>query len=119
MASDRYSKEFGRRVKKLRLEHDWSRRQLAERLDVHPAQISRYEAGESAPSLWVLRGLCEAFHVTADELVFGARRRAGGELEPLFTAIQALPAAEKKTVREVLEALIARFDQKRLRRKKK
>lgn len=64
----------------------WSQSQLADRLDVESMQVSRWERGESTPSLPSLRRLADAFGCTLDELVprpagTAIRRDHGGVYE--------------------------------------
>lgn len=58
----------------LRKEKGLTQSELAERMDVSRQAVSRWEAGESAPSTENLRRLCELYDVPLDELFNGSRR---------------------------------------------
>ena len=60
---------FSERIKELRLENNWSLRNLAERIDVSPVAISRWERGIRLPNIENLKQLAVVFNVTTDYLV--------------------------------------------------
>lgn len=55
--------ELGSKIKKIRTEKKLSMRQLAEKLDVSQAHISKMEKGENLPSLPLLQKMAEVFGV--------------------------------------------------------
>ncbi len=59
----------GKRLRQLREAHGYSRRQLAEAIDVAESQIVRYEAGENDATGDVLARLARFFDVSVDYLL--------------------------------------------------
>lgn len=53
-----------------RYEKCWSLEEVAERIDVDPATVARWEKGESTPRPANLRQLCKLFGKTVRELGF-------------------------------------------------
>ena len=85
---------------------------LAERAGVNVSQLRKYEAGGSEPSLSALRRLAVALSCTTDALVFGDDPRLPDDqaLRLAFEATAFLDDAERATVRELLDAFIARHN---------
>ena len=61
--------EFGRKLKKLRLEHRENQAALAEILGVSVAQISEMENGNKSTTLEKFALICEHYQVSADYLL--------------------------------------------------
>ena len=59
----------------LRKEKGLTQPQLAEKIGVHVAQVRRYEAGTSQPTLDVIRAIAVALGISADELLFAKDER--------------------------------------------
>ena len=62
--------KFPEHLAQLRKGRGFTQPQLAEKIGLHVAQIRRYEAGTSQPTLDVIRSLAVALGVSADELLF-------------------------------------------------
>lgn len=60
---------FGDRLKRLRIEHNLTQEQLAQRVGVLKASISSYELGKQYPTINTLIKLCNLFDVSADYLI--------------------------------------------------
>ena len=60
---------LGTKLKNLREQNGYSRKQIAELLDISPAAIGFYETGERLPSLSVLTKLCAYYKTSADYLL--------------------------------------------------
>lgn len=67
MATDR----VGESIRELRDERGWKQRELAERLGVSPFTVSRWERGDSTPSLARLNEIADTFGVTLTDLIEG------------------------------------------------
>ena len=67
--------DFANRLVTLRKDRALTPQVLADRSGVHIAQIRRYEAGNSQPTLHVLRNLALALSVSTDALVFAEADR--------------------------------------------
>lgn len=64
--------QFNETLAMLRKSRGLTQEQLAERLGVSRQAIARWEAGETAPDVKILRNLCEIFGISADVLLNGA-----------------------------------------------
>lgn len=60
---------LGSRIKELRLQHNYTQKDLAEKLYVTPKMISFYELGQRAPSDDVKIEICKIFNVSLDYLL--------------------------------------------------
>ncbi len=106
--------DFPQRLAALRKERSLTQTTLADTVGVHVSQIRRYEAGESTPTLDVLRQLAIALSVSADTLVFDENERGpDDDLRLQFEATQRLTDDEKQTVKRVLEGLLLAHEAKR------
>ena len=98
--------KFEEKLVKLRKEHKLSQEQLAEKLGVSRQAISRWEAGETTPDLANLRGLCDAFGVSADSLI------REGEVERVLSqpceAMTKKPK-QRKQIAHLISALCAQI----------
>jgi transcriptional regulator with XRE-family HTH domain len=91
-----------------------TQQQLAERIGVHVAQIRRYEAGTSQPTLDVVRSLAVALGVSADELLFAKDERGpDASLKLQFEAVSRFDPETKKVVQQVLDSMILQQEARR------
>jgi transcriptional regulator with XRE-family HTH domain len=98
----------------LRKQKGMTQQQLAERIGVHVAQIRRYEAGTSQPTLDVVRSLAVALGVSADELLFAKDERGPDEaLKLQFEAVTRFDPESKKVVQQVLDSMILQQEARR------
>lgn len=105
---------FQQRLAALRKQKGLTQLALAEDVGVHVSQIRRYEAGESAPTLDVLRKLAIALSVSADALVFDQDERGpDDDLRLQFEATNRLSPDEKHVVRTVIESILLSHEAKR------
>lgn len=61
--------EFNEKLQKLRTSDNLTQEELAEKLYVSRAAISKWESGRGYPSIDSLKALAKYFHVTIDELI--------------------------------------------------
>ena len=61
--------EFNEKLQKLRTNENLTQEELAEKLYVSRAAISKWESGRRYPSIDSLKAIAEYFHVTIDELI--------------------------------------------------
>jgi transcriptional regulator with XRE-family HTH domain len=109
------AREFGIRVTRFRERQQLSITQLASRLGVDYMQVSRYEKGQSLPSLDTAVRLAGALEVSLDELV--AETEPSSEPpEPLFRnkrllermrGLESLPPERQELALRVLDTVIA------------
>jgi len=67
--------KIGRFIADMRKEQGLTQRQLAETLDVSNRTISKWECGDGLPDLANVLPLCDALGITADELLYGERKK--------------------------------------------
>jgi transcriptional regulator with XRE-family HTH domain len=99
-------KEFGKRLRDVRLDRSLSMKQLAARSDVSLTSLGRYERGNIVPGLDVALALSKALDISIDYLATGeGSRRQSASQSPrvlrIIEAIECLPAE----IRESLAAL--------------
>lgn len=108
------SMHFPARLIQLRKAQGLTQQALAETAALHVNQIRRYEAGTAQPTLDALIRLAKVLHVRLDDLVFAENGRGpDDDLALQFEAVSQFSAAEKQTVRELLEGLILKHTARR------
>lgn len=60
---------FGKILRQLRDERNWSQKQLADKLGISDSQVAHYETEDRLPSLQVLIDISRTFGVTTDYLL--------------------------------------------------
>jgi transcriptional regulator with XRE-family HTH domain len=105
---------FPEHLAQLRKERGFTQPQLAEKIGLHVAQIRRYEAGTSQPTLDVIRSLAVALGVSADELLFAKDERGPDDaLKLQFEAVSRFDPESKKVVQQVLDSMILQQEARR------
>ena len=66
--------ELGQRVRQFRVEFGMTGAELARKIGVDQSTVSQIEIGRNAPSVQVLKRLCEIFECSSDVLIFGEER---------------------------------------------
>jgi len=98
----------------LRKEKGLTQPQLAEKIGVHVAQVRRYEAGTSQPTLDVIRAIAVALGISADELLFAKDERGpSDDLKLQFEAVSKFDPESKKVVQQVLDSMILQQEARR------
>jgi transcriptional regulator with XRE-family HTH domain len=98
----------------LRKEKGLTQPQLAEKIGVHVAQVRRYEAGTSQPTLDVIRSMAVALGISADELLFAKDERGpSDDLKLQFEAVSKFDPEAKKVVQQVLASMILQQEARR------
>jgi transcriptional regulator with XRE-family HTH domain len=114
LATNTMDATFAERLKDLRKKKGLSQNQLAELINVHFAQVSRYERGETKPNAEAMTKLAQALDTTVDYLMNGTSddivANAGLEKEIIsrLKQIQDFGFEDKKTALYLLDALIAK-----------
>ena len=107
--------DFPERLSTLRKERNLTQQVLADKAEIHVAQIRRYESGETQPTLDVIRRIAIALHVSADMLVFDTTERdPDDDLRLQFEAISRFEPDEKKIIKALLEGMILKHETKRV-----
>ena len=105
---------FAERLKELRKKKGISQADLADLIEVHFTQVSRYERGETKPNAEAMTKLAKALDTTVDYLMSGSTDdmalNAGldKELIARLKEVQSLNSEDKKTVLSLLDACIAK-----------
>jgi transcriptional regulator with XRE-family HTH domain len=106
--------DFSDRLKDLRKRKGISQGELAELIEVHFTQVSRYERGETKPNAEAMTKLAKALDTTVDFLMNGTAddvvNDAGLEKELIsrFKEVQDLETEDKRTVLSLMDAYIAK-----------
>lgn len=102
------------KIKKLRKEKGWSQNELSDKIGVHTTHFSRLERGKFQPSIDVIKGLAEAFAVTADYLLFDEKdeiEKVDIKDKSLFEKVRmidTLDEEDKNTVMNVIESMLTK-----------
>ena len=105
---------FPEHLAQLRKDKGLTQPQLAEQIGVHVAQVRRYEAGTSQPTLDVIRSLAVALGISADELLFAPDERGpSDDLKLQFEAVSRFDPESKKVVQQVLDSMILQQEARR------
>lgn len=105
---------FAERLKELRKRKNISQADLANMIQVHFTQVSRYERGETKPNAEAMTKLAKALDTTVDYLMNGSTDdvaiEAGLDKELIgrFKQVKDLNPEDKKTVLSLLDAFIAK-----------
>lgn len=106
--------DFADRLKDLCKRKGISQGELAELIDVHFTQVSRYERGETKPNAEAMTRLAKALDTTVDFLINGTADDVvkdaglGKELISRFKEVQDLEIEDKKTILSLMDAYIAK-----------
>ena len=88
---------------------------MADKVGIHLTQVRRYEAGDTQPSLDILKKIATTFNVTTDWLIFeDGKREPQDELKLKFEAVKQMTADEQKSIKEILDAMILKHQAKHL-----
>ncbi|MBN2435566.1 MAG: helix-turn-helix transcriptional regulator [Spirochaetes bacterium] len=98
----------------LRKKKGMTQKTLANLVGLHVVQIQRYENATCQPTLDVIRKLAVTFSVTTDTLIFDKDERGpDDDLRLQFEAICKFDSKEKMIIKEVIDALILKYEAKR------
>lgn len=109
---------FGSRMARLRKLAGYSQRSLAQELGVSHRVIAYYEAESGHVPSDLLPAIAEALGVSADQLlgreaVTARRRPENRQLLRKLRRVEKLPAAERRQVVQLIDALVERSELKR------
>lgn len=109
-------KGISENLKRIRNEKSISQDELSKKIDIHSVQLSRYERGQSVPSIDIASKIADALEVSIDELVHGNKNNKAEqsikdrELLNMFNKVQLLADKQKDTVKDFLSAFILKLD---------
>lgn len=107
---------FAENLKKCRTDKGISQEELAKKINIHPVQFSRYERGQSIPSIEVVQKIASVLETSIDILVFGdSNKKAKAslkdhELLSMFSKVQQLNNDDQDCVKKLLKAFIFQKD---------
>lgn len=112
MQENELRRQIGARIKLLRKQHNWTLKQLAERLGVRYQQLNKYESGLNTPPADKLILLSEIFQTSVDFLLTGER----SESKPLhnlrllerFQAMEGFGQEDQEVVLRLIDAMIVK-----------
>lgn len=104
---------FARNLLRLRRSHQWSQKDLADKLNVHQTVIARWESGKTVPRGDSVERLSEIFAVPVTELIADANATllngtscADVELSRLFGHVNSFEQRDREALKAFLEAII-------------
>ncbi len=103
-----YDREVGQRLRELRRRYRVKQAQLAARLGVDVATISRYERGERAMTVGTLVMIANQFDVPAATLLPDAHQVTSGAVPAAPLIPPELPPLEAGALKSIVAALVAR-----------
>ena len=103
---------IGENVKRLRQQHGLLQKQVAEALDVHPANYNRIEKGERQLTLDMLLKAAKLFGLSLDEIVY-PKDQLQAEQDQLsliarVKSIEDLDEADQEAVIRVIDAMTSK-----------
>lgn len=105
---------FAQRLKELRKKKGFSQAKIAELINVHFTQLSRYERGDTKPNAVAMAKLAKVLDTTVDYLMTGSTDDIivdlglNKELITRFKQMKDFNSEDKKTVISLLDAFIAK-----------
>lgn len=87
---------IGQRIKKARKENELTQEQLAEKMDVSIAFLSRIERGSSQINLKRLNQICEILGITEGEILNGASSNSSKYLDSEFADLLESCSSDKQ-----------------------
>jgi transcriptional regulator with XRE-family HTH domain len=108
--------KFKDRLKAARVAKGFSQAELANKIEIHVTNISRYERGENKPTTEVLSKMADALDVTSDYLMSGSIDDKANiaisdkELLSQFKKVEALPNDKRTIFKEVIDALLIKTE---------
>ena len=106
---------FGKRIKELRLEHQWTQEYVCEKLNISPGALSRYETSMYEPkSLELVKDFANLFNVSTDYLLGKSDIRNPQQSDPLglakvgFSMDKYVPPtdAQREQIKGLLEVIL-------------
>ena len=117
---------FATRLRKTREARGLTQRELAERIKMEPAQVTRYERGQFLPNAETLVAISRVLQVETDFLLMGESKGKDPDQLPVtdvpllerFRDLQKLPKRDREAVILIIDSVLARGDvENRIRRR--
>ncbi|MCP4162095.1 MAG: helix-turn-helix transcriptional regulator [Deltaproteobacteria bacterium] len=110
---------FGKKLRQLRKEKEWSQDELSARIGIDGRHISRYENGKFMPSADVIVKIAQAFNVSIDYLLFEDSPKAplkykNRDLIEKVKSLDNISDKDNETLLNIIDAISARNQLKTL-----
>lgn len=104
---------LGEKIKTTREEKKLSQGDLGKLTKIHPQHISRYENDKAMPAADKLKMIASVLEVSTDYLLFDGQKREKFEIsDPMlkeqFLLISEMKKKDRETIRDLIDAYIAR-----------
>jgi transcriptional regulator with XRE-family HTH domain len=104
--------EIGARLKTIRDQNGWKQKDLAERLGITQAQLSKYESGKMMPTVDTLVDIYLELHLRWEELLplhdsSRSRIAVDVDIRQLVRSIERLPVHYRNQAAEVLRLILS------------
>jgi transcriptional regulator with XRE-family HTH domain len=100
---------LGEQITHYRKLRGWTQTDLAEKLDVKPSHISRWENDKVRPHSDTLQAIARALGVSIDELTSGSQpATADATSMQVLGAIEKLDEEDKRLVKRIVDALLTK-----------
>ena len=94
---------LGARIGDLRKSRQWTQAQLAERIEVEPETISRFERGATVPSLHTLEKLAQSLKVSIGDLLVPSSTVPDDQATRISAWLSELKPADRAFVLDLLK----------------
>ena len=105
---------IGKQIQTLRKDKGYSQAELAKAIGISLTQYQRYENKGVQPTADTLKKLADVFNTSIDFLVYGDSEQKAkqliqdNDLLAQFRAVEELEPNDKRTIKEVIDAMIKR-----------
>lgn len=104
-------KRIGRKIRRLRLERDWTQADLGKRAGIDGKNVSNYETGNLRASEKTLQKFAQAFGISLDEFLVEAPSEPvlaieDPDLLALFREVSQLPESAKTHTKWMLSTIV-------------
>ena len=97
---------FGRNIKEIRERAGYTQRQVADRLQVTPAAVSKWERNTNEPNIGQVTKMCEMFGCTIQELLQVEEKFLSGEEIELLSMYRRVPCDVQEIVLTILRSRV-------------
>lgn len=103
---------FAEKLSKLRKEKGLTQQELAQKAGVGIAQMRRYEAGKSSPTLEVIKNIAKFLRISTDELIFDdnegfvSSKVLDRKMLEQFEMIKRLKPHDRYAIEAIIESMI-------------
>ncbi len=96
--------DFGRNLKEIRERSGFTQRQVADRLKVTPAAVSKWERNTNEPNMGQITKMCDMFGCTIADLIMYDEVLLSGEERELLSMYRRVPYDVQEIVLTILRS---------------